>query len=59
MTYDVLSTPSLEELCRWVNTKLKQGWHPQGGVATVVLPNNYTVFYQAIVRERKSEDSKN
>ena len=55
MTYDVLSTPSLEELCQWVNEKLKRGWQLQGGVAMVVLPNNYRVFYQAIVKPANKE----
>ena len=25
MKYDVLSTPDLDELCKWVNEKLKKG----------------------------------
>ena len=50
MQYDVLSTPDLEELCEWVNEKLKQGWQLQGGIATMVHPPRYTVFYQAIVK---------
>lgn len=58
MEYDVISTPDLEELCLWVNEKLRQGWRLQGGIATVVLPKRYTVFYQAIARERKKRVSK-
>lgn len=53
MQYDVLSTPDLEELCKWVNEKLKQGWQLQGGIATMVHPPRYTVFYQAIVKPSK------
>ena len=49
MKYDVLCTPDLEELCRWVNRKLKQGWQLQG-IATMVHQPNYTVFYQAIIK---------
>ena len=50
MKYDVLATPDLEELCKWVNEKLKQGWQLQGGIATMTHPPRYTVFYQAIVK---------
>ena len=39
MKYDVLATPDLEEL--------------QGGIATMVHPPRYTVFYQAIVKPNK------
>lgn len=35
MEYDIISTPDLEELCLWVNEKLRQGWRLQGGIATV------------------------
>lgn len=54
MKYDVLSTPDLDELCKWVNEKLKKGWQLQGGVATMVHPPRYTVFYQAMIKEEKS-----
>ena len=53
MKYDVLATPDLEELCKWVNEKLKQGWQLQGGIATMTHPPRYTVFYQAIVKQTK------
>ena len=53
MKYDVLATPDLEELCKWVNEKLKQGWQLQGGIATMTHPPRYTVFYQAIVKPTK------
>lgn len=33
--------------------KLKQGWQLQGGIATMVHPPRYTVFYQAIVKPTK------
>ncbi|MCI5544336.1 MAG: DUF1737 domain-containing protein [Azospirillum sp.] len=56
MQYDVLSTPDLEELCKWVNEKLKEGWKLQGGVATMVHPPRYTVFYQAIIKEDDNSD---
>ena len=60
MKYDVLATPSLDELCKWVNEKLKKGWRCQGGIATMTHQPNYTVFYQAIVKEDKaSETGKN
>ena len=58
MEYDVISTPDLEELCQCVNEKLQQGWRLQGGIATLIMPTSYTVFYQAIVREKKSAVSK-
>lgn len=58
MEYDVISTPDLEELCLWVNEKLRQGWRLQGGIATVVLPKRYTVFYQVIVKFRSRRVSK-
>lgn len=57
MQYDVLSTPDLEELCRWVNERLKKGWKCQGGVATMTHQPRYTVFYQAMVKD-KNDGSK-
>jgi hypothetical protein len=53
MKYDVLATPDLEELCKWVNEKLKQGWQLQGGITTMTHQPRYTVFYQAIVKPTK------
>lgn len=57
MEYDVICTSNLEELCDWVNRKLKQGWQLQGGIATMVHPPYYTVFYQAIVKVTKNGKS--
>ena len=56
MKYDVLATPDLEELCKWVNEKLKQGWQLQGGIATMTHPPRYTVFYQAMIKEEKPKE---
>lgn len=50
MEYDVISTPDLKELCLLVNEKIQEGWRPRGGIATLVLPDRYAVFYQVIIK---------
>ena len=51
MKYNVICATSVDDLIKWVNQKLKQGWKLQGGVATMTQNLEYTVFYQAIVKE--------
>ena len=48
MKYDVLCAQKIDDLVRYVNQAIAQGWHPQGGVATMENFHS-TYFYQAIV----------
>ena len=50
MKYDIICSTSVDDLIKWVNNKLKQGWKLQGGIATMTHQPSYTVFYQAIVK---------
>ena len=40
MKYDIICSTSVDELIKWVNEKLKQGWKLQGGVASGYWSNN-------------------
>ena len=51
MKYHIICANSIDDLIEWVNDKLKKGWKLQGGVATMTQNLEYTVFYQAIVKE--------
>ncbi len=57
MKYEVECSDSLDELIKFVNDKLKQGWQLQGGIATMTHQPRYTVFYQAMYKEEKSPKS--
>jgi len=49
LEYDVVKGPALNRLVYLVNEKIKEGWEPLGGIATVVNAGN---FWQAIVRDK-------
>ena len=57
--YDVVCDTFLDDLIKAVNEKIKKGWQLVGGIATMTHQPRYTVFYQAIARERKKRVSQN
>jgi hypothetical protein len=53
--YNILYTPSREEMEREVNARLKKGWVCLGGLS--IHSNGYGVyFYQPMVKFDKEED---
>ena len=54
--YDVECDASLDTLIKMVNEKIKKGWQLVGGIATMVHPPRYTVFYQAMTKERHTKE---
>lgn len=51
MKYDVLCADTVDGLIIAVNTKIKDGWKLQGGIANLSLSTGYKVFYQAIYKD--------
>jgi hypothetical protein len=51
MTYDLVFKSSFSELIDGVNTRIRHGWKPQGGIAITVDSNGDKVYYQAMIRE--------
>ena len=51
MKYHIICANSIDDLIEWVNEEIQKGWKLQGGVATMTQNLEYTVFYQAIVKE--------
>ncbi len=56
MKYDVICDAFLDDLIKAVNEKIKKGWQLVGGIATMVHPPRYTVFYQAMIKEEKPKE---
>ena len=51
MKYDVLCADTVDGLIIAVNSKIKDGWKLQGGIANLSLSTGYKVFYQAIYKD--------
>lgn len=51
MKYDVLCADTVDGLINAVNSKIKDGWKLQGGIANLSLSTGYKVFYQAIYKD--------
>lgn len=51
MVYDIVCSNSVDELVKWVNERLKKGWKCEGGIATMLEPPRYVVFYQALMKD--------
>ena len=51
MKYTIICSTSIDELIKWVNEELCNGWELQGGLATMTQEIDYTVFYQAMVKK--------
>ena len=57
--YDVVCDTFLDDLIKAVNEKIKKGWQLVGGIATMVHPPRYTVFYQAMTIEKQPKSKTN
>jgi hypothetical protein len=45
--------PGLEAFLKAVEKKQKEGWKCQGGICVVQNYDNYNLYYQAMVKEKK------